>query len=1028
MDQKFLIGAATAAHQVEGYNIHSDYWMMENLEHSTFAEKSGAAVDHYSRFREDIRLLAEAGGNAYRFSIEWARIEPEEDMFDETQLQHYREVLDCCEEYGVTPIVTLHHFSSPAWLIGKGGWGSPYVTEAFARYAGYLVSHIDRSLPYICTINEANMGLQMQKIMADMMSAMQQEGEIQVGVNLDMETVMLAKEAQEKAFGCEGKEVHTFLSGRTKEQEKIVMEAHCKAYETIKSVAPESRVGLTLSLFDYQPLAGGERLAEELWEEEFGFYLPYISKDDFLGVQNYSRKIITASGVQPHQKETPVTQMGYEDYPESIGHVIRKVAESFHGELIVTENGIATDDDTRRCEFIREAFGGIMECVRDGIPVTGYCHWSLLDNFEWQAGFGKTFGLIAVERSTQERKPKKSLRVLGELKSTMSGYYCNPINLTYRYQYNQKEKHFVRNREAADPSLITYKGKYYLFPSMSRAFFSSTDFINWQMHDLKGVPVYDYAPDVRVIGKYMYFSASKAGEICHFYRTEDPESDEFEMIEGTFDFWDPNLFVDDDGRVYFYWGCSNVTPIWGVELDQETMKPLGERKELISNHKTTFGYERVGENHIFDIKSNNVWLMVRKHFAEQMGCQPEEIIDLEPLIAQMPEEQQQVMRTIISDNPYIEGPWMTKYNGQYYLQYACTGTEYNVYGDGVYISEEPLGPFVPAKNNPYSYNPGGFCPGAGHGSTVADFSGNYWHTATMRISVNHAMERRVGLWRAGFDEDGELFCNQRYGDWPVKVEQRKADPWADPEWMLLSYNKKVSVSSGEASARNAVDENIQTWWRAESNHEGEWICLDLGNAAQVNAIQVNFADEPGSFTLPEGKVAIENGQSPNRYIEETIYQTQWLLEGSLDGQGWFIIEDKRNVDTDFSHDLVVREEGFPVRHIRLTVYKVPYNCKPCISGLRVFGHMEKPAPKPANAVCAKRINGTDMTVTWKGDAEGAVVLWGHKKDKLYHSYHVHGVNTLDVGALVADTKEYYVRVDLYNEGGITKGEIVKVTQ
>ena len=165
MDQKFLIGAATAAHQVEGYNIHSDYWMMENLEHSTFAEKSGAAVDHYSRFREDIRLLAEAGGNAYRFSIEWARIEPEEDMFDETQLQHYREVLDCCEEYGVTPIVTLHHFSSPAWLIGKGGWGSPYVTEAFARYAGYLVSHIDRSLPYICTINEANMGLQMQKIM-----------------------------------------------------------------------------------------------------------------------------------------------------------------------------------------------------------------------------------------------------------------------------------------------------------------------------------------------------------------------------------------------------------------------------------------------------------------------------------------------------------------------------------------------------------------------------------------------------------------------------------------------------------------------------------------------------------------------------------------------------------------------------------------------------------------------------------------------------------------------------------------------
>lgn len=607
----------------------------------------------------------------------------------------------------------------------------------------------------------------------------------------------------------------------------------------------------------------------------------------------------------------------------------------------------------------------------------------------------------------------------------MSRYYCNPLNLTYRYQFNQKDEGFSRNREAADPSLIIYKGKYYLFPSMSRAFWTSTDLIEWKMHELKNVPVYDYAPDVRVIGKYLYFSASRHGKTCHFYRTEDPESGEFEMIEGTFDFWDPNLFADDDGKIYFYWGCSNYTPVWGVELDKDSMKPLGERKELITNHKENFGYERVGENHHYDITSNNVWLMMRENFAQQMGCRAEEITDLEPIICQLPEEQQQMIRTMISDNPYIEGAWMTKYDGKYYLQYACTGAEYNVYGDGVYVSEHPLGPFSPAKNNPYSYSPGGFFPGAGHGSTLEDIHGNYWHTSTMRISVNHSMERRVGLWPAGFDSDGELFCNQRYADWPLRVDGTRIDPWAEPEWMLLSYNKKVTVSSGGESAMKAVDENVQTWWRAGSADAGEWISIDLGEVADVRAVQINFADEPGIYPLPAGKSTVDSGQGPSRYIEESIYKTRWLLEGSKDGSDWFVIEDKQKADTDLSHDLVVKEEGIAVRHIRLTVYEVPYGCAPCISGFRVFGRIDKDMPLQAADVCAKRTSGTDMTVTWKGEAEGAVVLWGHEKEKLYHSYHVHGVKELEIGALVARIKDYFVRVDLYNESGITKGQVIK---
>lgn len=411
----FLTGAATAAHQVEGNNTHSDNWVMENLEHTTFAERSGDAVDHYHRYREDIKMLADAGCNAYRFSIEWARIEPQEGVYDEAEVEHYRNMLDCCTQNHVTPIVTLHHFSSPAWLIGKGGWASAYVEDAFARYAEYVVSKLDRKLPYICTINEANMGFQLQKVIEDMMRSMQREGGVQVGVNTDMSAIMASLDEQAAAFGCDREHINTFLSARSQQQEKFVMGAHQKARTAIKKVMPDAKVGLTLSLFDYQPSADGQAEADRLWNEDFGFYLPYFKQDDFLGVQNYSRKIVTAEGAMEPAQGAPLTQMGYEDYPASIGHVLRKVAAEFSGELIVTENGLATGDDARRCAFIKEAYAGVRGCVEDGLPVKGYCYWSLLDNFEWQAGFDKTFGLIAVDRTTQKRTPKESLKVLGGL-------------------------------------------------------------------------------------------------------------------------------------------------------------------------------------------------------------------------------------------------------------------------------------------------------------------------------------------------------------------------------------------------------------------------------------------------------------------------------------------------------------------------------------------------------------------------------------------------------------------------------------
>ena len=132
-EKDFLLGASTAAHQVEGNNIHSDYWLMEHMEYSQFVEPSGDAVDHYHRYEEDIRMLAEAGLNAYRFSIEWARIEPEQGKFDANEIEHYRKVIACCRKYGVEPIVTLHHFTSPAWLIRMGGWDNEEVIPPFCR-------------------------------------------------------------------------------------------------------------------------------------------------------------------------------------------------------------------------------------------------------------------------------------------------------------------------------------------------------------------------------------------------------------------------------------------------------------------------------------------------------------------------------------------------------------------------------------------------------------------------------------------------------------------------------------------------------------------------------------------------------------------------------------------------------------------------------------------------------------------------------------------------------------------------------
>ena len=431
----FMVGAATAAHQVEGNNIHSDYWAMEHMKHTSFNEPSMDAVDHYNRYEEDIHLMAEAGLNTYRFSIEWARIEPEEGKFDQSEIEHYRDVLKCCRDNGIEPVVTMMHFTSPVWVIRNGGWENQSTVDAFARYCKYVVSQLGDLMKYVVTINEANMGLQVAAIaerykrqmmekMKDKKNKQKQddnmEGTAQVGMNFNTMMKNMFWQGFENKKIFKTRKPQNFVSARTPEGDILVMRAHQAARTAMKETCPHLLIGLSLSLHDIQAVNGGEERAAKEWEEEFTHYLPYIKEDDFFGLQNYTRSIIGPDGIQPVPQGAETTQMDYEFYPQALEHVIRRANEEFKSAgkempILISENGIATSDDTRRIAFIDEATKGVAACIADGIPVIGYCHWSLMDNFEWQKGFSMTFGLIAVVRETMKRIPKESLSFLGNL-------------------------------------------------------------------------------------------------------------------------------------------------------------------------------------------------------------------------------------------------------------------------------------------------------------------------------------------------------------------------------------------------------------------------------------------------------------------------------------------------------------------------------------------------------------------------------------------------------------------------------------
>lgn len=393
----FLWGTATAAHQVEGNNINTESWVLEHLPDTIYAEPSGDACDHYHRYPSDIALLAKLGFNSYRFSIEWARIEPEEGKFSYAALEHYRRMLASCHEHGIQPMVTFHHFTSPRWLHRYGGWLDEKTPERFARYCEKATAHLGDLISLACTLNEPNIPVVLSHLLP-----------------FRMQDKPWWNSAA-KAFGVLPDRLGLFQFVSNPRMWDVILAAHRRAFEVLNSGPGDFPVGLTLALHDFQAADDGEEMMAITRRQIADVYLEQLGGDDFVGVQNYSRMVVGTNGRIPPTGDVETNQMGEEFCPEALGGAIRYAAQKTGIPVYVTENGWSDEDDTRRLAYLQRAVGSVAQCLQDGIDVRGYYAWSAFDNFEWVGGFGPKFGIIAVDRQTQARTPKPSAYWLGNV-------------------------------------------------------------------------------------------------------------------------------------------------------------------------------------------------------------------------------------------------------------------------------------------------------------------------------------------------------------------------------------------------------------------------------------------------------------------------------------------------------------------------------------------------------------------------------------------------------------------------------------
>ena len=562
--------------------------------------------------------------------------------------------------------------------------------------------------------------------------------------------------------------------------------------------------------------------------------------------------------------------------------------------------------------------------------------------------------------------------------------YCNPVNIDYGYtpipNFSEQGKH----RATADPVIVNFKGKYFLFSTNQWGYWWSEDMLNWNFVSRKfllpDANVYDElcAPAAFVMKDELYVIGSTHGPAFPIWKSKNPTKDDWEIAVDSLKVgaWDPGFLYDEEkDKLFLYWNSSNEFAILGTEINTKTLQSEGFVKPLISLHPEDHGWERFGEY------NDNTFLQ-----------------------------------------PFIEGAWMTKHNGKYYLQYGAPGTEFSGYADGVFVSDKPLESFEYQKHNPFSYKPGGFARGAGHGATYQDNNGNWWHVSTIAIGVKNSFERRIGIWPAGFDKDDVMYCNTSYGDYPTYLPTKDSVDHTKGlfrGWMLLNYNKPVQVSStlGGFQPNQAVNEDIKTYWSAKTGNAGEWLQSDLGEVSTVNAIQINYADQDAEFM----------GKTIGKFH-------QYKILASNDGKKWTVVVDKSDNKKDVPHDYIELETPIKARFLKLENIKMPTG-KFALSGFRVFGKGAGEKPKAVENFMVLRASPKkfgERRSSWmkweqNQDADGYVIYFGKSPDKLYGSIMVYGKNDyFFTGMDRVDT--YYFQIEAFNNNGISSRTPIVISE
>lgn len=546
--------------------------------------------------------------------------------------------------------------------------------------------------------------------------------------------------------------------------------------------------------------------------------------------------------------------------------------------------------------------------------------------------------------------------------SMQASTYCNPLNLDYTYMiYNSSDN--LSYRSGADPAVVEFRGEYYMFVTRSHGYWHSADLLNWRFIT-PGRNWYPQGCNAPAAHNYkdsvLYVAGDPSGSMSVLY-TDDPKSGNWQATPAILhDLQDPALFIDDDDQAYMFWGSSNTYPVRGKKLNRsDRFRADGETVALFGLDMAAHGWERFGENHADTVLGG-----------------------------------------------YIEGPWMTKHNGKYYLQYAAPGTEFNVYADGVYTADSPLGPYTYAPNNPVCYKPGGFMNGAGHGSTVAGPGGAFWHFASMSLSATVNWERRLCMYPTFFDAEGLMYSDTRFGDYPHYAPAAPGRRGDFTGWMLLSYRKPATASSASEGypASAAVDEQCKTFWMASTNGAGEWLQIDLGAPATVYAVQVNYHD-----------------YQSNLYGRIPGLRHRYRVEGSADGENWVRLVDRENSYRDTPNDYVEVERPRRVRYVRYVNGEVPTPYL-AISGLRIFGKGEGRKPAAVKHFRVDRCDDRrDALISWAPgkDCRGYNIRWGIAPDKLYHSWLVYDKNELLLKSLTRD-QSYYFAIEAFNENGVSE--------